>query len=286
MKKGGFMNLRKSLLAVSIFLCACFSFSCDSVENLISNFTNDQVYSRVLTEKQYNQMDLNVVTIKNSFKYRTSDGGRAKEWKTTATKATGFRLNENYILTLKHCVDVPRTVNTRTPFGNVITKHLFTKDQKIVTISDDKEWFVVGTDKDIALLSNKKDNHNVPIDIQIPIADLSDLKTGTKIYVIGNSMGICRNFKIGVFSTFFDMKDFPKEVEVDDIENLHNNILIISMPVSKGDSGSAVFVYDQKEKRMEVIGIIGMKIGYDCYGLVYRIDDALESVNKILTEKR
>lgn len=275
-------KVKRGLLALSIFLCACVSFSCDS---LVSRFTDDdkEIFKRSVTENQYEQMSSNIVILKIDFKYRMSDGGPAKEWKDKSFEAIGIKLNDDYILALRHCVTIPRTVAARTPFGNVVQRHLFTKDKKIATMSDNRSLYIVGLDKDIALLSFKE-KYNQPTAIDVPIANLDDLRVGTNVYTTGFSRGICKNFKVGIFSGFYNMDDFPNDISVEN-EDTHKNVLIISMPVSQGDSGSVVFVYNQDKDRMEIVGIIGMKVGYDCYGIVYRMDDVLESINKILTKK-
>lgn len=271
-------------LLFAVFLYIFFALSCPLCPLYVAS-SIDNVYKRVITEKHYEYIESNVVMIEMSFKYRIDDGNPSDDWKNATVRATGLKINKDYILTLRHCTVAPRTMKTITPFGSVVNKFLFTKDSKIINIQNNKEWYLVGTNKDIALLSRYKDvNHQLSLDIQVPIADLDNLKNGNIIYVSGHSMGICRNFKVGVFSNFFNLNDFPNSIAFE-LEDTHEDILVISMPISKGDSGAPVFVYNKKKDRLEVIGIVGMKIGYDSYGLVYRIDDALDSVNKILTKK-
>lgn len=255
------------LVSVLFAFGVAFSGSCIQDEDIYG-----EKYNRLVTEDQFKQMNDLIVTVDITTKYRIGED-REDEKK---MKGIGLKINDNSFIFLKHVVESPQNVTVRTSFG-IFHQPVFPLSHEILL--NGKELEVVDTEYDIALLKYKDSKLYSSFDV--PVADINDVKIGNVVYIIGFSGGVCRNFKFGNISYFFENHD---ELNLEGgSEKYHERIIMLNIPTYPGDSGSCVFVMNKRTGKMEIIGIIGLK-GVDNVGLAYRIDDIVESIEKMITD--
>jgi S1-C subfamily serine protease len=142
----------------------------------------------------------------------------------------GVWINEDHIVTAKHCVGGDKAL------GNDITFQTYEEfDGKYPYNKNDKTYVAivvaVGEDVDVAVLKSKKKHirHNV-----VKIFK-GDIVIGGKVHVVGHPKGLPYNYTTGTISQIRDMDVNPDG----DVERYY--VLHITTSATYGSSGSGVY---------------------------------------------
>ena len=237
---------------------------------LITSQVDAELYNRIVTSDQFTQMDDMIVFVETTTKYLVGEDKVSVE----KGRGIGLKLNNNHFLFLNHVVKVEPFITIKSQFGHIRQPATILEyNMKI----NDREVVTIGSEYDIAVLKYK--NSNINHNINIPVANMSEIEIGTVVYVTGFSTDLGdKNFKVGNISNLLDSHEHLK---FNDNADYYQKFICLNIPIYPGDSGSILFVLNKQTKKMEIAGIIGLK-GKDNEALAYRIDDIMESVRKII----
>jgi S1-C subfamily serine protease len=217
-----------------------------------------QKYENALDVEQINTVmrQMTVITTKAEVIIE-GDLGENPKTRETEMEAIAIYISDKYIVAETHATQVSNEKIIRTPFG------MFFLQQKVVSekfFIDDREIQLIGRHRDISLFEDTEPYTGKII----PFGNSDELEIGTRVIIVGWSLGKGINTKDGIVSMFITDDQFnPPGDTIKDIS------FMLTVPVNPGDSGSPVLAI--RGGKYEIVGLtcamgVGNGLGFAFYG--------------------
>jgi S1-C subfamily serine protease len=175
-------------------------------------------------------------------------------------------LDGGYILAETHATTTLTERLVYTPFGILPIAQKILNEKHFI---GDIEIKKVGNYKDIALFQAPFLTKQA-----VKFGDAKQVKIGTKVVIVGWSLGKGINIKNGIVSCFVETTHYdPPQFSIKDIA------IMISAPVNPGDSGSPLLAF--RDGKYEIVGLVCAKIMDSGLGFAYTVDFVLDGIKKI-----